>query len=40
MSIMKHYQKPLLEVVTLTADTAMAALRPVQSEIELEDNTY
>ncbi len=36
---MKTYQKPLLEVVDMTADRAIAALRPVQSEIELEDSS-
>lgn len=36
---MKTYQKPLLEVVTLTANTALAALFPTKSEIILEDET-
>ncbi len=36
---MKTYQKPLLQVVTLTANTAVAALLPKQSEIELLDDS-
>lgn len=39
MNIMKTYQKPLLQVVTLTANTVMAALVPTFSEIELQDDS-
>ena len=36
---MKTYQKPLLEVVTLTSNTVLAALVPTFSEIELQDDS-
>ncbi len=36
---MKTYQKPLLEVVDMTANTVIAALKPIQSEIELTDSS-
>ncbi len=39
MNSMKTYQKPLLEVVTLTANTVVAALMPKYSEIELQDDS-
>lgn len=36
---MKTYQKPLFEVVDVMANTAVAALLPVESEIVLKDDS-